>query len=214
MAKEKPLKLPEEVPVFPLPNVVLFPHVDLPLYIFEPRYQKMLQDALLKDRLICMALIKEGWEEKKEPYPVYDICGVGMVKFSAENPDKTSNLILRGLARVRVVDFVQEEPYRIGKIKIIKDESEDSNEERALTEKVKDLFIKKVGLRRTIIDEEQIEAIRQLEDASRICDIIAFFSSVSIHKRQEILECLKIKERLRKVIKVLEGEIRELESRN
>lgn len=210
MDKES-FSFPKKVPIFPLPNVILFPNVDLPLYIFEPRYRKMLADLLKGDRMLGVALIKEG--EKKEPSPVYEVCGIGIVKFSAENPDETSNIIVSGLARARIQKFVQEEPYRVGEIEILKDVTHDNPEEMALTEKVKDLFIRKVSLKK-IVTDEQIDSIRLLSDPSRICDIISYYSSSPFPKKQTVLETLDVNKRLRKVLKLLEEEIRILESKN
>lgn len=207
------IALPDQAPVFPLPNAVLFPHADLPLYIFEPRYQKMLKNVLNGDRLICVTLIKEGWEGKREPYPSYNVCGIGMVKFAADHPDETSHILLTGLARVRLKKVVREAPYQIAEIEKLEDQGEDSNEVMALTEKVKDLFIHKVSLKK-VVDDELVESIRLLDDSSRIADIITFYSDATYLNKQQVLECLNVAERLRMVIKILEDEIRILESKN
>ena len=76
----KKFKLPRRVPVFPLPNVILFPQVELPLYIFEPRYRQMLADTVRGNKFMAVSLLKKGWEKKKEPYPSHEIVGVGYVK--------------------------------------------------------------------------------------------------------------------------------------
>lgn len=201
------------MPVFPLPNVVLFPHVDLPLYIFEPRYQQMLQDILEGDRLLCVLLVKEGWEMKKEPYPAYEVGGIGVVRYAVKNPDGTSNILVRGVVRARVQKYVQDQPYRIAEIEVLEEKTDTSMAFHALTEKVKELFIRKVKLKK-IITEEEVESIERLEDAGRLCDIITFFSSASFPEKQGILEMLGVLERLRKVLTVLQEEIRQLESKN
>lgn len=205
--------LPKQVPIFPLPNAILFPYLDLPLYIFEPRYQEMLTDVLNDDRMMGLMLMKEGWEEKEDVYPMYDVCGLGMVKFASDNEDGTSHIILGGLARVEIKEWVQKEPYLIAEIKVLEDFLEESNEEMALSEKVKELFIRKEQMTK-IVTQEHIENILQIEDASRLCDIIAFFSTISFVEKQKVLEVLNVKERLRLVLKILEDEIRHLESKN
>ena len=66
--------LPRQIPIFPLPNVVLFPNVFLPLHIFEPRYRDLVRDALAGDRIIGMVLLKEGWGRHADPNPpIYEI---------------------------------------------------------------------------------------------------------------------------------------------
>lgn len=208
----EPLKFPKQVPVFPLSNVVLYPYLDLPLYIFEPRYKKMLKDVLEGDHLIAMVLIKEGGK-KKEPAPIYDVAGVGMVKFATKNEDGTSTIIVGGLARARLTKRMQEKPYLISEFEILENILAESNEEVALTEKVKELFIRKERMTK-LVTQEHMENIYQLEDPSRLCDIISFFSSASYSQKQQVLETLNIASRLRLVLKILEAEIQRLESKN
>src|SRR5437763_5081870 len=86
--------------LFPLPNLVLFPHVVQPLHVFEPRYRQMTADALAGDRLIALALLKSGWEDDYDAQP--PIHGVGCLgRVAAEQllPDGRYNLLLRGLSR-------------------------------------------------------------------------------------------------------------------
>src|SRR3989338_7311338 len=115
----KKFKLPLEVPIFPLPNAILFPRVELPLYIFEARYRKMLADALAGNKLIGIALLKKGWEKKGEPYPSYDMVGVGYLKAVIQNADGTSHVLLKGIERARIVKYLQMEPYRIARVRRI-----------------------------------------------------------------------------------------------
>lgn len=211
--KGLPEKFPKQIPVFPLPNAILFPYVDLPLYIFEPRYREMLQHLLEGDRMLCVQLVKEGWEMKKEPFPACDIAGVGMVKYAVKNPDGTSNILVRGLARARIGKYLKDHPYRVAEIEILKEKGDSSSATLALTEKVKELFIRKVSLKK-IISEEEKAGIQNLEDAGRLCDIIAFFSSASSAEKQQVLEILNVKERLKKVLTLLQEEIKTLESKN
>jgi Lon protease-like protein len=99
--------------LFPLPNVVLFPGVFLPLHIFEPRYREMVADALATDRLIGMALLREGWEGDYEERPrVYSVGCSGLITHSENLPDGRYNIVLRGLDRFRIVGEDQTRPYR------------------------------------------------------------------------------------------------------
>ena len=86
--------LPSTIPIFPLPNVVLFPSVCLPLHIFEPRYRHMLADALSGDRIIGMALQKGGGEPGDGPPPVYDIGCAGLVSHAERLPDDDGDAVL------------------------------------------------------------------------------------------------------------------------
>ena len=103
----------ELLPLFPLPNVVLFPNVFLPLHIFEPRYREMTADALATDRLIGMVLLRPGWERDYEGRPsIYRIGCSGVITHAEQTQDGRYNLVLRGLDRFLVVEEDDERPYR------------------------------------------------------------------------------------------------------
>jgi uncharacterized protein len=101
------------LPLFPLPSVVLFPGVFLPLHIFEPRYREMVADALASDRVIGMTLLRAGWDVDYEGRPpVYSIGCSGLITHHERLPDGRYNIILRGLDRFRVVSEDHSRSYR------------------------------------------------------------------------------------------------------
>ena len=94
--------LPPTIPIFPLPNVVLFPNVFLPLHIFEPRYRQMVDDALKGDRIVGMVLLRPGWEGDYEGRPpVYPIGCAGVITHAERLPDGRFNIVLRGMETFR-----------------------------------------------------------------------------------------------------------------
>jgi Lon protease-like protein len=109
--------LPPEIPIFPLPSVVLFPHVCLPLHIFEPRYRDMVADVLKEDRLIGMVLLKPGWQADYEGRPpVYETGCAGLVSHAERLSDGRYDIVLHGLEKFRIREEVHERPYRIARI--------------------------------------------------------------------------------------------------
>lgn len=107
--------LPPAIPLFPLPNTVLFPNVFLPLHIFEPRYRAMVADALDGDRLIGMMLLKPGYEVEYEGRPaVYPIGCAGVITHTERLPDGCYNIVLRGLEKFRLTGEDAGKPYRVG----------------------------------------------------------------------------------------------------
>jgi Lon protease-like protein len=101
------------LPLFPLPNVVLFPNVFLPLHIFEPRYREMVADAVASDRMLGMVLLRPGWERDYEGRPpIYPVGCSGVVTHVERLPDGRYNLVLRGLERFRIVEEDQAKSYR------------------------------------------------------------------------------------------------------
>src|SRR5579871_1913359 len=101
------------LPLFPLPNVVLFPNVFLPLHIFEPRYREMVGDVLKSDRLIGMVLLRPGWERDYEGRPpVYPIGCSGVITHVERLADGRYNIVLRGVERFRVLEEDHAKVYR------------------------------------------------------------------------------------------------------
>jgi Lon protease-like protein len=102
------------LPVFPLPDVVMFPHALMPLHIFEPRYRKLTRDALAGNRLMGLALLIEDEIEGEPPPRFAPVLGVGEIVMAQEMPDGRFNLVLRGRTRVRFDrELPTEEPYRL-----------------------------------------------------------------------------------------------------
>jgi uncharacterized protein len=103
------------LPMFPLPGVVLFPHALLPLHIFEERYKKMARDLLASHRHLAVALLVSPDDALADDSPpVHPIMGVGEVVMAHELPDGRFNLVVRGRARVRLMEeLISDEPYRL-----------------------------------------------------------------------------------------------------
>jgi Lon protease-like protein len=112
--------LPPTIPIFPLPNVVLFPNVFLPLHIFESRYRAMIKDALASDRIIGMVLLQPGFEANYEGRPnVYPVGCAGVVTHSEPLPDGRFNIVLRGLEKFRIIGEDESRPYRLAHIEAV-----------------------------------------------------------------------------------------------
>ena len=118
--------LPPTIPIFPLPNVVLFPQVFLPLHIFEPRYREMVADALEGDRLIGMALLRPGWEADYEGRPpVYPIGCAGVITHHDRLPDGRYHLVLRGLEKFRIIEEDHSRAYRVATVESLHEPLDD-----------------------------------------------------------------------------------------
>ena len=124
--------LPSEIPIFPLPNVVLFPSALLPLHIFEPRYRAMVADALEGERLIGMVMLRPGWESVlRAARPTSIRSGApGFITHAERLADGRYNIMLRGLEKFRITDErpAREgaEQYRIARIESIKEAKPDA----------------------------------------------------------------------------------------
>ena len=136
--------LPPTLPIFPLPNVVLFPNVFLPLHIFEPRYRDMVGTALQEDRIIGMVLLRPGWEGQYEGRPpVYPIGCAGLITHAERLPDGRFNIVLQGLEKFRIVEEDNSQSYRVARVDSIEESmrEHDREEMRAARRRLETLLV-------------------------------------------------------------------------
>jgi Lon protease-like protein len=118
--------VPSQVPVFPHPELVLFPRAVLPLHMYEPRYRQMIADVLESDRFIATALLKPGWEPHYHTLhaPIHGVVSIGHIVAAERTEDGDYNVLLRGLVRARVLEEIEHEPYRVARVRPLKDVQE------------------------------------------------------------------------------------------
>jgi Lon protease-like protein len=128
--------LPLTIPLFPLPNVVLFPNVHLPLHIFEPRYRELVGDSLDGDRIIGMVLLRPGWEGDYEGRPpIYPIGCAGLITHAERLSDGRYNIVLRGLEKFRVRREDPGRAYRIAEVETILEQTSEHDRGEIRTER-------------------------------------------------------------------------------
>ena len=126
--------LPPLIPIFPLPNAVLFPNVFLPLHIFESRYRSMVGDALAGDRIIGMVLLQPGYEaDYAGRPPVYEVGCAGVITHAERLADGRFNIVLRGIEKFRITAEDGSKPYRLAHVEPMPERSDE--EERAAIRK-------------------------------------------------------------------------------
>jgi Lon protease-like protein len=190
------MELPSEVGVMTLPNAILFPQALLPLYIFEPRYRAMLKESLENQRMFAVALPEESSSSSLVPNR---IAGVGLIRACVDKPDGTSNLILQGVSRVRFLNFTQEKPFYMARIEILSTEETDALEVEALSVKVLEL----IGVMHDAGDiqaEGILKFLNEIKDFDALADIVTYSFIENVTSKQDILETLNLRQRLKKVI--------------
>jgi hypothetical protein len=111
------LTLPETIPLFPLPDVVLFPLMPLPLHVFEPRYRTLVQDVVEGQRVIGISLLRPGWQADYEGRPpIYEVGCAGRLEGCQPLRDGRYDIVLRGLIRFRVLEEQTGKPYRLARV--------------------------------------------------------------------------------------------------
>ena len=203
-----------EIPIFPLPNVVFFPHTLLPLHVFEPRYRQMLADCLAGERRLAVVLLKPGWEEDYYGRPaVHSVAGAGEIIQSEMLPDGRSNIVLRGLGRVVIDEEVSSpNPYRIASVSWLDDVYPPRGEEaldpqierlRQMCGKLLSTLPQPVpGLVELLIDRGPPGAF-----ADRVSSLVVNETEA----RQRLLELNDVERRMMEVIGHVEGLLRRME---
>jgi Lon protease-like protein len=191
------------VPVFPLPNVVLFPGVPLPLHIFEPRYRAMVADALDDDRRIVMALLRPGWETGSDDYPPIFAAGcTGVMANVTKLDDGRYNLVLHGLERVRVVAEDHARPYRRATIEPMPDPEPDDDARVALRD-LRGRIIELAGLDLADEDEPVASTLASMPDAEFVHTLAHGLDFEPLEK-QALLECADLRQRAQALAGLLE----------
>ena len=188
------------MPLFPLPNVVLFPHASLRLHIFEDRYRALTRDILAGERFLAMGLIVESASPSDERPAVEPIAGVGEVVMAHELPDGRFNLVVRGHARVRIdEELASDHPYRLVAATVVPDlPISDRNELRDAEQALRVM----IGQLADAIPEGG-EPLRQiaaaLETPAALADVSAAELIADLSVRQQLLETRDVAKRLERV---------------
>jgi len=204
--KKTKINLPPQAPLMVLPSATLFPHALLPLFIFEPRYRKMLEWALEHHRMFCIALMKPNTTEARSVDDFHHVAGLGMIRACVGHEDGTSHLVLQGVTRVEFTEFVQEKPFRMAKLREMPSEPASSEEGEVLSAQVLE-FCAHYQAKGALIPETLDQQLANVDDPAVLCDIVAHTFVRDPARRQTVLEERSVADRLRALIRHLEEEM-------
>ncbi len=198
-------------PIFPLPNVVLFPKTLLPLHIFESRYRTMTREVIARDGTIVIVLLKDGGEvEQKSNPPVHEIACLGKIETHEELEEGKYNIVLTGLRRVRIIRELKHSPYRVAEIELLDDQDCDDHEDQVVSRRnhLAGLFARFTELA-TSGKHRAVELVPQL-DFEALVNLVASTVNVPIEEKQSLLEMDDLVERCDVLIPILQGQIEAL----
>ena len=188
-----------QLPIFPLPDVVLFPHTLLPLHIFEPRYREMVKDCLAGDRRLAMALLRPGWEtDYYGRPPVYAIAGAGEITQHEELPDGRYNILVRGTMRIGILAEVPaDKPYRTVRARPLPDRFDEA-ESKSLADRVERLKVFYLRILSEVqkSNSELTKLCGGVKDPGIIVDRIAGAVVADAETRQQVLEAVEVSTRI------------------
>ncbi len=204
------LTIPEEIPLLPVTDMALFPKMVMPLMIWEKSWVQVVDEALMKDHLIGLIMIKGKGHDPLTSDDLYLNGTVGSILKMAKVPEGGVRLMVQGLSRFKIIEFTATAPYFKARIEVVKDQLESNIELDALTNSVRGLFNKVLELSPYLPSELGLLA-QNVEDPGSLADMIASTLNVSKEDKQEILEILAVKQRLQKLTVLLTKELEVLE---
>jgi Lon protease-like protein len=201
------IPIPEIVPLFALPNIVLFPCAVMPLHIFEDRYRKMTADVLQTHQQIAMALLKPGWEKDYYGHPAIDpvVC-VGTILSHEQLSDGRYNFLLQGKLRARIITEVPGEPYRQVRLEVLKEEQAEESELEEARKTLIKLFERSAYA--AMAGGEQVRALLASEvPMATVADLLAFrlVPDDRIEFKQSLLAKANVKTRVWQIVEAIAG---------
>jgi len=206
---DETVEIPDTLPLIPLRDVVVFPYMIVPLFVGREKSIKAIDESLSKDRLIFLVSQKEAAEEEPTPSMFYRIGTVSSILRMLKLPDGKVKILVQGLVKARIEEFIQENPFFVVKIKKIpeKEEQEITIETEALMKAVKEVIEKLVGLGK-MLPQDILIIINNINEPGRLADFISSNMGLKVEQAQELLETHSPLERLKKLHEFL---LREME---
>ena len=206
--EKKELHIPEELPLLPVRDVVIFPYMILPLFVGREKSIAAVDAALARDRLIFLAAQKELAEEEPEPQDIYATGTVAMIMRMLKLPDGRVKILVQGLAKARLVDFVAQDPYFAARVERLVEPqpAEVPLEVEALMRTVRDQLSQLLNLGKAMPPEVMV-VVENIEDPGSLADLVASNIGLKVSEAQALIEILEPLERLRRVKDLLAKEL-------
>ncbi len=198
--------IPAALPVLPLKDAVAYPDTLTPLAVGQERSVKLVDDVLSGERMLVMVASRDPELEEPGPEQLHDVGVVGLVARMIKVPDGTMRILVQASERVRLREFVAEQPYLVARIEAMPDESEPSDELEALTRNVQRTFSEIIEQIPYLPEELQL-AVTNIEDPSALSHLIAGSLRIPTSEKQELLEEVDVTRRLRRLAEVLAREL-------
>jgi len=202
-------ELPEDkqtLPLLPLRDVVVFPHMVIPLFVGRPKSIKALETAMEAGKNILLAAQKSAAKDEPVPEDMYEIGCVANILQMLKLPDGTVKVLVEGVQRARVLSIQDEKTLFSAEVSLIPVEERADHEVEAMRRTVLAQFDQYVKLNKKI-PPEVLTSLAGIEEAGRLADTIAAHLPLKLEQKQEILEVFSVTERLEKLLGQLEAEL-------
>ena len=193
------------LPVLPLRDIVVFPHMVVPLFVGRDKSIKALEEVMSQEKRIFLLTQKEADIDEPTTDDVHHLGCVAKILQLLKLPDGTVRVLVEGQSRAEVVKFTDNDDYFEAEANMVADELEDAGRLAALASTVKEEFARYGKLDKKIADEV-LSSVAEIEDPSKLCDVIAVHVNVKIDDKQKLLMLTSIGARMEQIISLIEGE--------
>ena len=194
------------LPVLPLRDIVVFPHMVVPLFVGREKSVKALEEVMRGDKQILLATQRNSTDDDPQPGAIYDVGVIATVLQLLKLPDGTVKVLVEGKTRAALLRFTQRHEFFEAEAAVLDEDGVDAPEAVALSRAVTEQFESYVKLNKKI-PPEALAAIPQIAEPGKLADSIAAHLSVKIAEKQALLEVVHVAKRLEKVFALMEGEI-------
>ena len=202
--------IPERLPILPLRGVVLFPSAIVPLPISRKPSLELVEHCLAGDRILGLVSQKVAEQETPDPDELYLRGTAGRLLKMLKYPDKSVRILVQGLRRIEVDEYLERTPFYRAKARTLEDEYESTTDLEAMQRHLVNQFSKFVSMIPYLPDELQL-VVMNIKDPGKVTDLIASNLNISIDEKQDLLNTLEVQTRLQRLSVILNREIELLE---
>jgi len=194
------------LPLLPLRDVVVYPHMVIPLFVGREKSVKALEKAMEEAKRILLVAQKTAGEDNPGAADIHAVGTVSNILQLLRLPDGTIKVLVEGVQRATIVEFLERDTYQAASIELLDQQAISERESEILVRSLMEQFDQYVKLNKKV-PPEVISSLTSIDDPSRLADTIAAHLSIKLHEKQKILEILDLRERLEHLITVMETEI-------
>lgn len=200
------IPVPDELSILPLSGVVLYPRIVVPLMVAQENYVKLVDEAVVADRLIGVSASRQKPEEEPTPESLYRVGTAAKVLKMMKLPTGGMSFLVQGVARIRIETFLRAEPYIIARVTRLEEEASQDPEMEAFQNSLKQMFHRLAELIPNFPPQLLMTAM-SIQEPGRLADLVGANLPLNLEEHQSLLEELNLRERIRRVMVFVNREI-------
>ncbi len=204
------IAVPETLALLPLRGVVIFPSAIVPLLISRGSSLRLVEDCLAGERMLGLIAQKNPEDESPDPTGLYPRGTAGRILKMLKYPDGSIRILVQGLRRIEVAEYVQREPYFRARVRQLQEQYQPSKDLEAVQANMVNQFAKFVSMIPYLPDELQV-VVMNIKDPGKVTDLVASNLNISLEEKQDLLNTIDVRSRLEKLSAILNREIELLE---